>query len=93
MSRRRSAQNLPTVSILIEEVLVNPAFRRGVVEARAGLPPRFDEEAKDPKNCWYYEKGRQFAAAAPHNLEVILPRTRRLNPKAVALYWRLGVCR
>jgi hypothetical protein len=93
-TRRRSAyQNLPTVPILVEEILVHPAFRRGVAEARAALPPRFDEEAKDPKGCWFYEKGRQFAAAAPRDLQIIMPRTRALNPRAVSIYWKLGVCK
>jgi hypothetical protein len=92
-TRRPAHQNLPTVSILVEEALVHPAFRRGVAEARAGLPPRFDEEARDRENCWLYERGRQFAAAAPRDLKIITPRTRALNPRAVSIYWKLGVCK
>jgi hypothetical protein len=88
-------QDLIITPLMVELVMISPAFRRGVAEARAGKPPRFDIEAMDKEASygWYYEKGRQFGIAAPRNLPIILPKRRQLNPKAVALYWQLGICR
>jgi hypothetical protein len=71
-----------------EKIMQTVAFRRGVAEVRAGQPPRFDEESKLSSD-WSYERGRQFAIVAPRDLQIVLPKKRQLNPKAVALYRRL----
>jgi hypothetical protein len=73
-----------TRPITIEAIMRTAAFHRGVADVRAGRKPRFDEYGDD----WHYERGRQFAILAPRDLTIVSPRTKQLNPKAVAFYWR-----
>ena len=98
---RRDEDQVRTVTVSIEDIMLRKEFRQGVADARAGRPPRYDGDFElmplelpppgDP-NClinrqWSYERGRQFGIVAPRDLHVILPRAKRLNPKAVTFYW------
>jgi hypothetical protein len=99
---RRDEDQVRTVRVSIKDIMLTKEFRQGVADVRAGRPPRYDGDfelmplelpppGSDP-NClinrqWHYERGRQFGIVAPGNLNVILPRAKRLNPKAVDFYW------
>ena len=56
-------------------------FRRGLADARAGRPPRFDEFND---GYWAYERGRLFAFIAPTSMPLFV--SGELNPRAVALF-------
>jgi len=72
----------------VEKVMRDPDFRRGFAEYRAGKAPDFDKERRED---WAYERGRQFAAIAPRDMVIVLPRKRQLNPKAVKLFeWSIA---
>jgi len=56
----------------------SPAFARGAADVREGRPPRFDLDR------WGYERGRQWATAAPPTMPI---RTgRKINPQAIAVF-------
>ena len=57
-------------------IIRSAAFKRGVPDVRAGLPPRLEEDD------WYYEWGRQFAIIAPRNFAL----TNRNLPRAEELF-------
>jgi hypothetical protein len=59
--RKRQA---PTTRTTVREVMASDAFRAGVTEVRAGLPPRFDL-----MDSWSYERGRHWALIAPADLD------------------------
>jgi hypothetical protein len=82
--KKRKCEQIRTRGISIQAIMKTEAFRRGVLDQRAGRKPRFDEEANGPSGGWFYERGRQFATIAPRDLQVILER--RLNPAAVLFY-------
>jgi hypothetical protein len=65
----------------IAKIMRSPAFARGVAEVRAGRPPQFDAE-NDP--LWAYERGRQWAVAAPPTMPLMIGH--RLNPQAIKLF-------
>jgi len=88
--RRRSEHqecegNKETVGITTEEIMREPAFLRGVADLRSGRSPRFDTETE---GGWLYEWGRQFAVVAPRNMQIVLPKKRKLNPRALELLRR-----
>lgn len=60
-------------------------FQLGFADACAGHPPRFDDAKVG--NTWEYERGRQFAVAAP-GLKRLLLSNGMLDPKAIAAYRR-----
>jgi hypothetical protein len=64
------AQLVPLRTIMIS------GFARGVAEARAGRPPRFDSEDNSE-----YERGRQWTIAAPPTMPLKIGH--RLNPDAI----------
>jgi hypothetical protein len=72
--------------VSIETIMRTTAFRRGVVDVRAGRKPRFDQEADGPSSGWYYERGRQFATIAPRHLPIVLPLEKQLNPEALEFF-------
>jgi hypothetical protein len=73
-----------TVLATAEEIMRDPSFRRGFADYRRGRKPNFDNVSNRWK--WRYEWGRQFAAVAPRDMIIVLPRAKRLNPKAVELF-------
>jgi hypothetical protein len=75
MSAFRRRQ-VPERLVSLSSIMRSAAFRRGVAEVRAGRPPRFDTE-----NHWDYERGRQWAVAAPATMPLKIGR--RLNPDAI----------
>jgi len=77
-------EQVPTEPITIESIMYSLAFRQGVVDARAGRPPRFDGFSEG--DAWQYERGRIFGVIAPRSLNVIMPNARRLNPIAIDFY-------
>jgi hypothetical protein len=70
-----------TVRISVSEIIRSAAFARGVAEVRAGQPPRYDDEGGDD---WNYERGRQWAVAAPADLPLMIGR--KINPKAIKVF-------
>jgi hypothetical protein len=54
------------------------------------MPINAGHDSSDMNNpinrAWNYERGRQFGILAPRCLNVIMPRAKRLNPKALRLY-------
>jgi hypothetical protein len=64
--RDRDCEQVNTLSCSAADVVYNPHFAIGVADLRAGAPPRFDEMQDD---YWAYERGRQWAALAPINME------------------------
>jgi hypothetical protein len=98
---RHGVEQVPTVGVSIEKIVISTDFRQGVADARAGRPPRYDgnfelmpveksSSSGDPtafiNRQWNYERGRLFGTVAPKNLHIISPRTKQLNPKAVRFY-------
>jgi hypothetical protein len=79
--RGRLREQFPTRATSISTIMRSTSFRRGVDEARAGRPPRYD--AMDD---WDYERGRQWGKAAPKTMPVLIGR--EVNPKAIAIYMR-----
>jgi hypothetical protein len=67
------ADTIPTTAA---DIIRSNEFQRGAAEARAGLPPRYDEM----DFSWEYEWGRQFGIAAPRNL------TARPSRRAIAIF-------
>jgi hypothetical protein len=76
MSRRDQADTVPSS---VEAIMRSRSFQRGVAEVRAGLLPDFDRF-----DDWDYERGRQWATAAPGDMPVKIGK--RLNPNAVLLF-------
>jgi hypothetical protein len=74
---------VPIVEISVEEVLSDPGFRRGFVEARTGKAPTFDGDDAS----WQYERGRLFGIVAPRSLS-LRKRSGELNPKDIKLFKR-----
>jgi hypothetical protein len=87
MAERRERQQVKTKPISIESVMRTAAFRRGVRDVRSGRE-NFDRENEVHPGDWHYERGRAFAILAPPDLEVVSPRTKQLNPRAVAFFLR-----
>jgi hypothetical protein len=68
-----------TCQTSVRKIMACAEFARGVADVRAGRPPRFDAE-----NSWEYERGRQWAVAAPKTMPVKIGR--RINPRAFAVF-------
>ncbi len=79
----RAKHQIKTRTISLEKIMRTAAFRRGVADVRNGHKPRFDSETDGP---WFYDWGRQFGVLAPHDLEIVLPIKKQLNPKAVEFF-------
>jgi hypothetical protein len=81
----REGDQVPTRTVPIREIMLDPAFVIGFADVRAGRSyhPNYDRWA-DTNARWSYERGRQFATLAPKGMP--LKRGGKLNPKAVALY-------
>ena len=75
-----SAQQVETEPVSLRSIMGSADFARGVADVRAGRPPRFDLDS------WDYERGRQWAIAAPTTMPVKVGR--RINPKAILIYAR-----
>jgi hypothetical protein len=78
MSALRRHQ-VPERLVSLSSIMRSAVFRRGVAEVRAGRPPRFDDE-----DSWEYERGGQWAIAAPTTMQVKIGR--RVNPDAIDVY-------
>ena len=70
-----------TVTVSVDWIMRQEAFRRGVEDRRAGLALRY---RKDDELHWEYERGRQWASLAP--VDMPLRVGGRIDPKALALY-------
>jgi hypothetical protein len=75
MSALRRRQ-VPERTLSLQSIMRSAAFARGVADVRAGRPPRFDTE-----DNWEYERGRQWAIAAPPTMPLKIGC--RLNPDAI----------
>jgi hypothetical protein len=82
-------EQVETALTTIDEIMKSKAFERGFDEQRAGRKPRYDEEHGNAS--WNYERGRQFAIIAPASMQLRLPGSRRLNPKAAEFACSSGV--
>jgi hypothetical protein len=74
---------VPTVQVTVNAIMRSAAFRRGVAEARAGQPPRYDQE-----NDWEYERG-QWAIVAPLTMPLMIGN--KLNPNAIHTFYRSDI--
>jgi hypothetical protein len=94
-----TTEQVPTIGVSAETIMASAAFRRGVADARAGRSPDYDGGfalmplKTPPANLnsstnrqWLYERGRLFGVLAPRDLQVIMPRAKRVNPKAIKFY-------
>jgi hypothetical protein len=73
------ADQADTTQVSIRSIMRSPAFRRGVEEYRARKRPDFDCGGDD----WNYERGRQFAAIAPHDLSITSPLAVKLFERSI----------
>jgi hypothetical protein len=81
----RTPQQIRTYPTTWREIMLSDAFAEGVNDVRAGRPPRFDQ-----MDSWSYERGRQWAVAAPPTMPVTLGR-KKLNPEAIAVFRRSNI--
>lgn len=77
------AKQADTEMVSTAAIMRYPSFLRGVEEYRARKRPNFDRECTD----WGYERGRQWAAIAPRNLNIFTP-SGRLSRQALAIFDR-----
>jgi hypothetical protein len=73
-----------TTLVSLREIMGSREFQRGVAEVRAGRPPRFDRE-----DSWEYERGRQWAIAAPKSMPLKIGG--RINPKAIDIFHKAQI--
>jgi hypothetical protein len=87
--RLRQGDQIPTCPVTINEIMSDPTFALGVVDARAGRPyhPDYDVWA-DCNLRWSYERGRMWATLTPRH--VPLKVNGKINPDAVVWYARHG---
>jgi hypothetical protein len=78
MTRPEQAQTFP---ITVTAIMRSRDFAAGVADVRAGRAPRFDAVFAD---SWNYERGRQWAVAAPKTMPVKIGRA--INPAAIAIF-------
>lgn len=52
---------ISTRRVTFSSIVGSAAFRAGIEDYQAGRAPDFDKYASS-KNCWHYERGRQYAA-------------------------------
>ena len=69
---------VPTVTVTIAAIMRSAEFKRGLDDARKGIP--FDWRIDE----WNYERGRLFAYVAPVSMPLWIGR--KLNERAIALY-------
>jgi hypothetical protein len=87
LEAEKIARQADTFEAPLNDIVRNPAFRRGFAEVRSGQHPSFDDdEAYLDGLAWVYEWGRQFAILAPPDLPLLLPKQRQPNPEAVELF-------
>jgi hypothetical protein len=84
--RLRDGDQVPTTLTTVASIMAQPTFALGVADARAGLRYRRDYDLWDTNGQWGYERGRQWAVAAPRHIP--LKRGGAINPDAVVLYGR-----
>jgi hypothetical protein len=79
----KTKEQVRTVSITWEDIMLSRAFLFGVEEVRSGRRPDYDRSrfAADIDAQWNYERGRQWALSAPKDLPLKIGK--RLNPLAV----------
>jgi hypothetical protein len=80
--------NSPKFPTTTHKIMSDPAFALGVLDARSGRGLHPDYESWDGDAQWDYERGRQWAALAPGTM--LLKRSGKLTPEAVALFNRAG---
>jgi hypothetical protein len=71
-------EQVKTRATTVHAIMRSASFQQGVAEVRAGRRPSFDCDD------WDYERGRQWAVAAPRAMPLMIGR--RLNPKAVRVF-------
>jgi hypothetical protein len=81
-------RQVATRSVCITTIMRSKAFQCGVDDVRRGRLPRFDEWS-DINWQWNYERGRQWATAAPCRMPVMIGRN--INPKAIYLFVRSNI--
>ena len=68
---RRDDQQVPTVSVTMQQIMRDPKFALGVNDARAGRGyPADYERWKHTNDQWSYERGRQWGRLAPRSLSL-----------------------
>jgi hypothetical protein len=87
-SFERSDKQIETHPVSVRWIMSDPAFERGVRDARAkrGFPADFDTWETNP--AWNYERGRIWGKRVPTS--VVFKRDGRVTTEAVAWYVRLG---
>jgi len=68
-SRNSVPEQADTMFTTLPKIMLSPYFALGVADVRAGRPPRFDlwdhDSTATENDLWDYERGRQWATAAP----------------------------
>jgi hypothetical protein len=77
---------VPTSPTTASAIMRSRDFKQGVAEVRAGRPPDYDAASRPPRDSWHYERGRAWGTAAPKDMPIMIGR--RVNPKAVRIFWR-----
>jgi hypothetical protein len=82
-------QQIYTHLVSTETIMRTTHFGLGVLDVRAGLPPRAAPATWDTNAAWNYERGRCWATVAPRCMPLKI--NGKINPAAVALARQDGV--
>ena len=66
----REGDQVPTRTVSLWEIMSDPKFAQGVADVRAKRPFPADLDEWGGHDAWCYERGRQWATAAPRKLRL-----------------------
>jgi hypothetical protein len=81
------ADQVPTAPVSVRWIMSDPAFERGVRDARAGRPLPADFDDWEINDQWNYERGHAWGKLAPR---VQLKHDGRVTDEAVRSYLLVG---
>jgi hypothetical protein len=81
-------KQVPTEVVSIRWIMSDPAFERGVRDARAGRAFPSDFDTLGTNSAWNYERGRTWAQRVPASVD--LKRNGRVTNEAMRWYIRAG---
>ena len=79
---------IPTKAVSVRRIMTDPAFKRGVRDARAGRPFPVAFDTWEVNSAWNYERGRVWARRVPASID--LKCNGRVTDEAVRWYVRVG---
>jgi len=81
-------EQVPTTPVSARWIMTDPAFERGVRDARAKRDFPTDLDTWSVNTAWNYERGRAWAQRVPAS--VALKRDNRITDEAVGWFMRLS---